>query len=90
MSRDKKHGGSRALLLPGSPKSILPPLLDDMLEQKIENISVVFCLIDDKDIFKKYYSKFLAKRLIKGKVYWRFTCCKMLRLLTVNALICLG
>lgn len=44
------------------------PILDDMLEQKIENISVVFCLIDDKDIFKKYYSKFLAKRLIKGKL----------------------
>ncbi|KAG6609646.1 putative Cullin family protein [Phytophthora cinnamomi] len=66
MSRDKKHGGSRALFLPGSPRSMLPPLLDDMLEQKIENISVVFCLIDDKDIFKKYYSKFLAKRLIKG------------------------
>ncbi|KAL4096248.1 hypothetical protein PRIC1_009610 [Phytophthora ramorum] len=66
MSRDKKHGASRALVLPGSPRSKLPPLLDDMLEQKIENISVVFCLIDDKDIFKKYYSKFLAKRLIKG------------------------
>lgn len=65
MSRDKKHGCSRALLLPGSPRSILP-LSDDMLEQRIENISVVFCLIDDKDIFKKYYSKFLAKRLIKG------------------------
>jgi hypothetical protein len=45
---------------------VLPPLYDAMLEQKIENISVVFCLIDDKDIFKKYYSKFLAKRLIKG------------------------
>ena len=43
------------------------PLHDDMIEQKIENISVVFCLIDDKDIFKKYYSKFLAKRLIKVK-----------------------
>ncbi|CAI5730491.1 unnamed protein product [Hyaloperonospora brassicae] len=64
MSRDKKRGASRALLLPGSPR--LMPLLDDMIEQKIENISVVFCLIDDKDIFKKYYSKFLAKRLIKG------------------------
>ncbi|KAI9995988.1 hypothetical protein PInf_013166 [Phytophthora infestans] len=66
MSRDKKHGCSRTLLLPGSPRSVLPPLLDDLLEQKIENISVVFCLIDDKDVFKKYYSKFLAKRLIKG------------------------
>ena len=64
MSRDKKRGASRALLLPGSPR--LMPLHDDMIEQKIENISVVFCLIDDKDIFKKYYSKFLAKRLIKG------------------------
>ncbi|KAF1793408.1 Cullin protein, neddylation domain [Phytophthora cactorum] len=63
---DQKHGCSRALLLPGSPRSVLPPLLDDLLEQKIESISVVFCLIDDKDIFKKYYSKFLAKRLIKG------------------------
>ena len=64
MSHDKKRGASRALLLPGSPR--LMPLPDDMLEQRIENISVVFCLIDDKDIFKKYYSKLLAKRLIKG------------------------
>ncbi|KAG6953628.1 hypothetical protein JG687_00012292 [Phytophthora cactorum] len=43
------------------------PLMRTALDQqKIESISVVFCLIDDKDIFKKYYSKFLAKRLIKG------------------------
>ncbi|KAK1948483.1 Cullin-1 [Phytophthora citrophthora] len=66
MSGDKKHGAGRVLLLPGSPQPMLSPQLDDVLEQKIENISVVFCLIDDKDIFKKYYSKFLAKRLIKG------------------------
>ncbi|CEG42172.1 cullin family [Plasmopara halstedii] len=66
MSRDKKYGCSRALILPGSTRSVSTPLSDDMLEQRIENISVVFCLIDDKDIFKKYYSKFLAKRLIKG------------------------
>ncbi|CAH0478452.1 unnamed protein product [Peronospora belbahrii] len=64
MSHENKCGASRALLLPGLPRSTLS--LDDMLEQKIENISVVFCLIDDKDVFKKYYSKFLAKRLIKG------------------------
>ncbi|CAH0491026.1 unnamed protein product [Peronospora farinosa] len=64
MSHEKKHGGSRALPSPGSPRPTL--IMDDMLEQKIENVSVVFCLIDDKDIFKKYYSKFLAKRLIKG------------------------
>ncbi|OWZ23265.1 Cullin family protein [Phytophthora megakarya] len=63
MSRDKKHGSNR-LQLPGSPRSLLPD--DETLEEKIESISVVFCLIDDKDIFKKYYSKFLAKRLIKG------------------------
>ena len=64
MSHDKKHGASRALPSSGSPRLTL--IMDDMLEQKIENVSVVFCLIDDKDIFKKYYSKFLAKRLIKG------------------------
>ncbi|CAI5728358.1 unnamed protein product [Peronospora destructor] len=64
MSHDKKHGAIRALPSPVSPRPTL--IMADMLEQKIENVSVVFCLIDDKDIFKKYYSKLLAKRLIKG------------------------
>ncbi|RLN86876.1 hypothetical protein BBJ28_00002142 [Nothophytophthora sp. Chile5] len=68
MSRDKKaiskYAASRTLLSPASSGS--GALSEDALEQKIENVSVVFCLIDDKDIFKKYYSKFLAKRLIKG------------------------
>ena len=44
----------------------MPLLLEETLEKKIENIGIVFCLIDDKDVFKKYYAKFLAKRLIKG------------------------
>ncbi|KAF4318271.1 hypothetical protein JM18_006895 [Phytophthora kernoviae] len=68
MSRDKKgHSSSRGGIgLPRSPTSLPPGLLDDTLEKKIENISIVFCLIDDKDVFKKYYSKFLARRLIKG------------------------
>jgi hypothetical protein len=39
---------------------------DQVFEKKVENIGVVFCLLDDKDIFKKYYAKFLARRLIKG------------------------
>ncbi|KAI9908293.1 hypothetical protein PsorP6_004542 [Peronosclerospora sorghi] len=64
MSRDKKLSACRALHPSGSPPSM--PILDDLLEQKIQHVNVVFCLIDDKDVFKKYYSKFLAKRLIKG------------------------
>lgn len=57
MTHDKKAAGK-------SPATEL--LSEEVLEKKIENIGVVFCLIDDKDVFKKYYAKFLAKRLIKG------------------------
>ncbi|DAZ99781.1 TPA: hypothetical protein N0F65_001290 [Lagenidium giganteum] len=49
---------------PGARSTLL--MSEETLEKKIENIGVVFCLIDDKDVFKKYYAKFLAKRLIKG------------------------
>lgn len=67
MSREKKgHAPGRGVSSPRSPRILLPGLLDDTLEEKIENVSIVFCLIDDKDVFKKYYSKFLARRLIKG------------------------
>ncbi|OQS02543.1 Cullin family protein [Thraustotheca clavata] len=39
---------------------------DNEIEVKIDQIGVVFCLLDDKDIFKKYYAKLLSQRLIHG------------------------
>lgn len=36
------------------------------LEQKITNVIYVFKYIDDKDVFQKFYSKMLAKRLIQN------------------------
>ncbi|TMW60747.1 hypothetical protein Poli38472_000789 [Pythium oligandrum] len=73
MTHDKKRGqmkspskAARHAISPHTPGSLSPLLMEESLEKKIENIGVVFCLIDDKDVFKKYYAKFLAKRLIKG------------------------
>lgn len=34
------------------------------VEQTLMSIMIVFKYIEDKDVFQKYYSKFLAKRLI--------------------------
>ncbi|CAK4066455.1 unnamed protein product, partial [Aphanomyces euteiches] len=39
---------------------------DSAMEAKIENIGVVFCLLDDKDIFKHMYAKLLSNRLLQG------------------------
>ncbi|TYZ69236.1 hypothetical protein PybrP1_005013 [[Pythium] brassicae (nom. inval.)] len=67
MSHDKRPGGTPHELHPaasGIPSTSL--LAEESLEKKVETVGVVFCLIDDKDVFKKHYAKFLAKRLIKG------------------------
>ncbi|RHY92558.1 hypothetical protein DYB35_000368 [Aphanomyces astaci] len=39
---------------------------DECIEKRVEYVSVVFCLLDDKDVFKAMYSKLLSKRLIQG------------------------
>ena len=44
-------------------------LNDTETETKIENVGVLFCLLEDKDVFKKFYAKLLAKRLIRGKCF---------------------
>jgi hypothetical protein len=65
MMKQEMRGSSKHA--PTSPAGRYQPVIsDDALEKKVDSISVVFCLIDDKDVFKKYYSKYLAKRLIKG------------------------
>lgn len=69
MMKQEMRGSTRHA--PTSPVTRYQPVSsaatsDDALETKIDSISVVFCLIDDKDVFKKYYAKYLAKRLIKG------------------------
>ncbi|KDO23194.1 hypothetical protein SPRG_10002 [Saprolegnia parasitica CBS 223.65] len=43
-----------------------PGLNDNEIEVKIDQIGVVFCLLDDKDIFKTFYAKLLSQRLIHG------------------------
>jgi DNA-binding MarR family transcriptional regulator len=48
-------------LLKKSPKVSIN---EDEIEQKLENVIILFKYIDDKDIFQKFYSKILAKRLI--------------------------
>ncbi|KAG4093533.1 Cullin-domain-containing protein [Neocallimastix lanati (nom. inval.)] len=48
-------------LLKKSPKVTIN---EDEIEQKLENVIILFKYIDDKDIFQKFYSKILAKRLI--------------------------
>ncbi|KAG4105964.1 Cullin-domain-containing protein [Neocallimastix lanati (nom. inval.)] len=50
-------------LLKKSPKVTLN---EDEIKQKLENVIILFKYIDDKDIFQKFYSKILAKRLIYG------------------------
>ncbi|GLD91813.1 hypothetical protein PINS_up000346 [Pythium insidiosum] len=71
MTHDRKKHTMNSPIKPayrsaGSVPQITSLVMEETLDKKIENISVVFCLIDDKDVFKKYYAKFLAKRLIKG------------------------
>ncbi|RHY46704.1 hypothetical protein DYB30_007298 [Aphanomyces astaci] len=39
---------------------------DECIEKRVEYVGVVFCLLDDKDVFKAMYSKLLSKRLIQG------------------------
>lgn len=39
---------------------------DAEIEEKMTALIVIFQYVDDKDIFQKYYSKMLAKRLIHG------------------------
>ena len=41
---------------------------DDDVEFYLENIMHVFKYLEDKDIYQKFYSKYLAKRLISGKI----------------------
>ncbi|EQC39899.1 hypothetical protein, variant [Saprolegnia diclina VS20] len=43
-----------------------PGLNDNEVEVKIDQIGVVFCLLDDKDVFKTFYAKLLSQRLIHG------------------------
>jgi hypothetical protein len=72
MTHDKRRGScAKSPIKPLRPADakhdvITPLVMEESLEKKIDNIGIVFCLIDDKDIFKKYYAKYLAKRLIKG------------------------
>ena len=40
----------------------------DDVETHIENIINIFKYLEDKDIYQKFYSKYLAKRLISGKI----------------------
>jgi len=41
---------------------------EDDVEIQLENIINIFQYLDDKDIYQKFYSKYLAKRLISGKI----------------------
>lgn len=41
---------------------------EDDVEIHIENIISIFKYLEDKDIYQKFYSKYLAKRLISGKI----------------------
>jgi hypothetical protein len=38
----------------------------DQLEQMIQQVLTIFKYVDDKDVFQKFYSKMLARRLIHG------------------------
>lgn len=64
--KQEMRGSSRHTPLSPSGRYHIADTLEGELEKKIDSIGVVFCLIDDKDVFKKYYAKYLAKRLIKG------------------------
>ncbi|ORX60862.1 Cullin-domain-containing protein [Piromyces finnis] len=50
-------------LLKKSPKVTMN---EDEIESKLDNVIILFKYLDDKDIFQKFYSKILAKRLIYG------------------------
>jgi len=50
-------------LLKKSPKVTIN---EDEIEPKLDNVIILFKYLDDKDIFQKFYSKILAKRLIYG------------------------
>jgi len=39
---------------------------ETQLEEKLNQIIIIFKYIDDKDVFQKFYSKMLARRLIHG------------------------
>lgn len=41
---------------------------DDDVEIQFENIMNIFKYLEDKDIYQKFYSKYLAKRLITNKI----------------------
>ena len=41
---------------------------DDDVEIQLENIMNIFKYLEDKDIYQKFYSKYLAKRLISNKI----------------------
>jgi cullin 1 len=41
---------------------------DDDVEIQLENIMNIFKYLEDKDIYQKFYSKYLAKRLITGRI----------------------
>ena len=54
-----QHGGS-------TRRSSRDILSESEVETRIENLGIVFSLLNDKDVFKKFYSKLLAKRLIQA------------------------
>lgn len=77
MTTEKKKKKSSAF---AKLKLVDKPDLEDTMERKVENISVVFSLLNDKDVFKKFYAKYLAKRLIRGilnsfRLYFCFLTC---------------
>jgi len=39
---------------------------ENQIEEKLNQIIIIFKYIDDKDVFQKFYSKMLARRLIHG------------------------
>jgi cullin 1 len=41
---------------------------EDDMDIHLENIINIFKYLEDKDIYQKFYSKYLAKRLISGKI----------------------
>jgi len=41
-------------------------LEENQLEEKLNQIILIFKYVDDKDVFQKFYSKMLARRLIHG------------------------
>jgi len=39
---------------------------ESQLDEKLNQIIIIFKYVDDKDVFQKFYSKMLARRLIQG------------------------